>query len=152
MNKKCKFCAKLKKHHKCGSGTEHDDVLFENRHIVVMEGRPHHKGHLLVMPRVHEENLLRLKKETLRSFFNDTILVMRALGKAIHPDRFNLEYLDNWDAHIHWNIYPRFKTDPDFGNPPVIPEKNQAFKSKKLSKQEYAVFVKELKKIRKKLW
>ena len=140
---KCKFCAIIK---------QKKDLLFENKHIAVMWGRQHHKGHLLVMPRVHEENLLRLHEKTLDSFMNDTIHIIKALDKAVKFDNVNIEYLDNWDFHIHWNIYPRFKNDPDWGNPPILPVKGKKFKDKPLSKKELAIFKKELKKIAKELW
>ncbi|MBI5398649.1 HIT family protein [Candidatus Woesearchaeota archaeon] len=138
----CKFCRQIK---------EKNGILFESEHLVVVFGRPHHKGHLVVMPRHHEENLLRLHEKTLDSFFNDTILVMKALEKAIKPDLFNLEYLDNWDSHVHWNLYPRFKSDPDYGNPPVIPNKGEPFKQKTLSSREINIFMHELAKIRSRL-
>jgi len=137
--KTCKFCKKIKKK---------DDVVFENDHIVAMWGRQHHKGHLMVMPRIHEEHLLRLHPNTIDSFMNDTILICRALDKAIKFDRINLEYLDNWDFHIHWNVYARFKSDPDFGNPPEIPKKGQKFKDRSLTAKELKIFLKEIDKIK----
>lgn len=138
----CKFCRQIK---------EKKDILFENKHLVVVFGRPHHKGHLVVMPRHHEENLLRLHEKTLDSFFNDTVLVMKALEKAIKPDLFNLEYLDNWDSHVHWNVYPRFKQDADYGNPPLLPKKDEVFKLQLLSKKEMNIFRRELLKIESRL-
>jgi len=79
---------------------------------------------------------------------NDTILICRALDKAIKFDRINLEYLDNWDFHIHWNVYARFKSDPDFGNPPEIPKKGQKFKDRSLTAKELKIFLKEIDKIK----
>lgn len=143
LHPECKFCSKIK---------ARKDILFENDHIVVMFGRQHHKGHLLVMPKVHEEDLLKLHTKTIDSFMNDTIHIMKALGKAIKPDLFNLEYLDNWDHHIHWNIYPRFKTDPDWGNPPKIPKKGVKIREKRLSTKELAVFKREISRLKKELW
>lgn len=139
----CKFCKKL---------VEKEDIWFENKHIVVMPGRPHHKGHLVVLPKAHEENLLKLHEKTLDAFLNDTIKVMKALNKAIKPNMFNLEYLDNWDHHIHWNIYPRFDTDKDFGNPPVIPKKRARFKKQELSDKELNIFKNTLKRYSKSMW
>lgn len=139
----CRFCRRIKAKR---------DILLENDHIVVMFGRQHHKGHLLVMPKAHEEHLLRLHESTIDSFMNDTIHIMKALGKAIHPDLFNLEYLDNWDHHIHWNIYPRFKNDTDWGNPPEIPPKGSKFRPRNLTKKELAIFRKELARLKKDLW
>jgi len=139
----CRFCRKIR---------AKKDILLENDHIVVMFGRQHHKGHLLVMPKAHEEDLLKLHEKTVDSFMNDTIRVMKALGKAIKPDLFNLEYLDNWDHHIHWNIYPRFKKDKDWGNPPVIPDKGESFRPRVLTRKERAIFRKELDMLRKDMW
>jgi diadenosine tetraphosphate (Ap4A) HIT family hydrolase len=143
LHPECKFCQKIRAKR---------DIIFENAHIVVMFGRPHHKGHIVVMPKAHEEDLLKLHQKTLDSFLNDTIKIMKALGKAIRPNLFNLEYLDNWDHHVHWNIYPRFRSDPDYGNPPNIPSKNQKFKPKYLSIKELKVLESEIRKIKKELW
>ena len=135
----CKFCKEIHRKKK--------KILFENEHIIVIMGRRHHKGHLVILTRTHEEHLMLLHPHTLESFFNDTIKVCRALHKAIKFDRLNLEYLDNWDPHIHWNIYPRFKTDKDWGNPPVIPPKDKKIKPKKLTEKELKILKKELAKI-----
>ena len=141
--KGCKFCDLIKAQSK--------EILFENDHIVVLFGRQHHKGHVLVMTRSHEEDLLRLHEKTLDSFFNDTVKICKALGKAIKPDRFNLEYLDNWDPHVHWNIYPRFKKDKDFGQPPYIPKKGEKFEPRDLNYKELKIFLKEIDRIKKEL-
>jgi diadenosine tetraphosphate (Ap4A) HIT family hydrolase len=134
----CKFCNLVK---------DKKNIIYENPHIIVVFGRPHHKGHLVVLTRAHEEHIMKLHEKSLDSLFNDTMKVCKALHKAIKFDRLNLEYLNNWDPHIHWNIYPRFKTDKDWGNPPKIPKKNGKFKPKNLSKKELAVFKKQLSKI-----
>ncbi len=138
-HKDCKFCQKIK---------DKSTILFENPHIIVVFGRLHHKGHLVILTRAHEEHLMMLHEKTLDSFFTDSIKVCRALHKAIKFDRLNMEYLDNWDPHIHWNIYPRFKTDKDWGNPPVIPGKNAKVKPKEMTEKEMKIFLRELKKIK----
>jgi diadenosine tetraphosphate (Ap4A) HIT family hydrolase len=143
LHPECRFCQRIQ---------ARKDILFENQHIVVMFGRQHHKGHLVVMPKAHEEDLMKLHRKTLASFMNDTIKIMSALGKAIRPDLFNLEYLDNWDHHVHWNVYPRFRSDPDWGSPPRIPGRNSKFRPRMLSKKELSVFRKELKNLKKRLW
>lgn len=137
----CKFCKMIK---------EKKGIVFENKHIVVALGRQHHKGHLVILVRPHEENLLRLHYKTLDSFINDTIHIMKALDSVIKPTLFNLEYLDNWDAHIHWNVYPRFSTDPDYGQPPKIPEKGKKYKEKPMSAKELNEFRKKIKDLVKK--
>ncbi len=124
-------------------------ILFEDDHVVVVFGRLHHKGHLVIMVKAHEEDLLRLHEVTMETFMSTTIKIMKALGRVIKPDLFNLAYFDNWDHHIHWNVYPRFKSDSDWGNPPIIPKKGEKFESKPLSKQEMTLFMEELDKLKK---
>jgi len=97
------------------------------------------------------KDMFDLPEKALDSFINDAVKIIKALDKVIEPATTNLEYLDNWDFHVHWNVYPRFKTDPDYGNPPVIPPKGSKFKEYKMTKKEMAAFKKEIKKI-KHLW
>jgi diadenosine tetraphosphate (Ap4A) HIT family hydrolase len=132
----CKFCKMMKE--------RKEDVLFENEHIFVVFGRPHHKGHLVVCTKRHETNIMLLRPDTLDSYLNDTMQVCRALNKAIKYDRLNFEYLDNWDPHIHMNIYPRFMKDKDWGQPPYIPGKKEKFKEQYLNWKEIEEFRKEL--------
>ncbi len=134
----CKFCRKIRE----------NEIVYESEHIVVVMGRQHHKGHLVVATRKHVENMFDLPEKALDSFVNDTIKIIRALDKVLKPATTNLEYLDNWDFHVHWNIYPRFKSDPDYGNPPIIPPKGVKFKEKKMTKKEMAAFMKEIEKIK----
>jgi len=140
----CKFCDIV--HSK-----DKSKIYWENNHLVVVQGRDHHKGHLVIMPRTHEEHIMMLRPKTLNMLFDATILICRALHKAIKFDRLNFEYLDNWDPHIHINVYPRFKTDKDWGNPPVIPKKGKKYIPKHLTEKERKIFERELKKVSNKL-
>jgi diadenosine tetraphosphate (Ap4A) HIT family hydrolase len=137
----CKFCRKIRE----------DEVIFENDHIAVVLGRQHHKGHLVVATKKHVENMFDLPEKALDSFMNDTVKIIRALDEVLKPATTNLEYLDNWDFHVHWNVYPRFKSDPDYGNPPVIPPRGSRFKEHKMTKKELSLFRKKIEGI-KHLW
>ncbi len=137
----CKFCRKIR----------NNEVVYENDHIAVVMGRQHHKGHLVIATKKHIENMFDLPEKAFDSFINDTVKIIKALDKVLKPATNNLEYLDNWDFHVHWNVYPRFKTDSDYGNPPVIPPKGANFKEYKMTKKEIEQFKDEIKKI-KDLW
>lgn len=134
----CKYCRLIKE----------NEVLFENEHIAVVLGRPHHKGHLVVLTKNHIEGLLNLPQDDLHSFLNDTIKIMKVLKKVIKFHHFNLAYFDNWDPHVHWNVYPRFDTDPDWGNPPYIPHKNEEYIPQELTAKEKKEFKEELYKLK----
>jgi len=122
----CKFCRKIRE----------SEVIYENDHIAVVIGRQHHKGHLVIATKKHIENMFDLPEKALDSYVNDTVKIIKALDKVLKPATTNLEYLDNWDFHVHWNVYPRFKNDPDYGNPPVIPPRGSKFKEYKMTKKE----------------
>ncbi len=138
----CKFCRKIRE----------DEVIYETDHMVVVLGRQHHKAHLVVATKKHIENMFHLPEEALDKFFNDTVKIVKAIDKTLKPATINLEYLDNWDFHVHWNIYPRFKTDPDYGNPPVIPPRGSKFKEYNMTKKEMTAFKKEIDKLKKGMW
>ena len=138
----CKFCRKIRE----------DEVIYETEHMAVVFGRQHHKGHLVVATKKHIENMFHLPEVALDKFFNDTVKIISAINKILKPATINLEYLDNWDFHVHWNIYPRFKSDPDYGSPPVIPPKGHKFKEYKMTKKEMKAFKAEIDKIKKGMW
>jgi diadenosine tetraphosphate (Ap4A) HIT family hydrolase len=40
--------------------------------------------------------------------------------QVFRPDNVNYSLLGNWVGHLHWHIYPRYASDPDFGQPMVM--------------------------------
>src|SRR3989344_954278 len=61
----CRFCDIVHR--------QKNRILFENDHLIVVFGRLHHKGHLVVLTRTHEEHLMLMHKHTIDAYFNDTV-------------------------------------------------------------------------------
>ena len=136
----CKFCDII-------AGKEKKDLLFQDSCVAVFLGRPHHLGHTQVVLREHKEDLTVLPEEQLHGFVDDMVMVARVLQKILKPDKLNYELFGNWVPHLHWHILPRFKTDPDFGNPPGEPLRNQPFTHRNLGKQQVKRIKEELRKM-----
>ena len=114
----CEFCRII------DEGTE---LLWESDYVAVRPGRPHRKGHTQVIFRRHEEDLTDLSPCERDAFFDDMIYVAQVVERVMKPEVLNYQLLGNWVPHLHWHIYPRYRTDPDFGDPPVIPLKGEPF-------------------------
>jgi diadenosine tetraphosphate (Ap4A) HIT family hydrolase len=136
----CKFCDII-------AGRRKKDILFQNTWVVVFLGRPHHLGHTQVVLREHKEDLTALSEKQLHAFVDDMVMVALILEKILKPDKLNYELFGNWVPHLHWHILPRFKNDPDFGNPPGEPLRNKPFTHRILSEEKLKRIKDELKKM-----
>jgi diadenosine tetraphosphate (Ap4A) HIT family hydrolase len=116
----CKFCQYIR---------QGDDLLWETDHVVVRFGRPHHRGHTQVILRRHEEDLTVLDERERDRFFDEMIYVAHVVKDVLQPDVLNYQLLGNWVPHLHWHIYPRYRSDPDYGNPLDIPLRDEPFES-----------------------
>jgi diadenosine tetraphosphate (Ap4A) HIT family hydrolase len=114
----CQFCEYIR---------EPDGLLWETEHVAVRFGRPHHKGHTQVLLRRHEEDLTALTEAERDAFFDQMIYVAQVVQDVLEPDLLNYQLLGNWVPHLHWHIYPRYRADPDFGDPPAIPLRDEPF-------------------------
>lgn len=124
---KCKFC-ELQKHYR---------KIYENKHAVAVWGSPYIRGHVKVILKRHSENLTELSSDEASSIMDAWIKVGKAFEQVIHPDIINWQINCNWTRHIHGHIYPRWKTDPDWGEPIKLPtheqERNKTYFAKELS-------------------
>jgi diadenosine tetraphosphate (Ap4A) HIT family hydrolase len=50
--------------------------------------------------------------------------VAEAVFKAFKPDKLNYEMLGNAEPHLHWHIFPRYMSDPNFTRPIWIVDKS----------------------------
>lgn len=112
------------------------EILWENERVFVKLGRPHHKGHVQVVSKEHHENLNELGEDLAKDFFYDMMKVSKVIETVLKPDKLNYFLYGNWVAHLHWHIAPRFESDSDFGNPPIIPRKKEDYEKRELTDDE----------------
>lgn len=109
----CKYCL-LKK----------EDILFETDTSYIVEGSPVFHGHLQVVYKDHVEQITELSPLQFSRFSQDLLRTSAIVKEVFEPDKVNYALLGNWYPHLHWHVYPRYRHEPDFGQPPIIPWKD----------------------------
>src|SRR6476620_2322771 len=72
---------------------------------------------LLVFDARHVDRLDELSAAEWSAFSRDLFVANRAIHRAVQPDHMNVDLLGNVISHLHWHIFPRFRTDPRWGGP-----------------------------------
>jgi histidine triad (HIT) family protein len=93
------------------------EVLFEsNRVLSILDIRPIHYGHALVMPKLHCVDFLSVDDSDLQEVTHVTQLVARAIVEALNLKGFNV-FSNNGKVagqsvfHFHMHITPRYADD-----------------------------------------
>jgi histidine triad (HIT) family protein len=92
-------------------------VDSDNRTVTVMDINPATRGHVVVIPREHAENLLAVSEEDLAATMAAVRRVVERMNATIAPAGFNV--LNNmgraaWQSifHFHVHVIPRYADDP----------------------------------------
>lgn len=111
------------------AGNGNATVLLESdTHLCILDKYPVNEGHALVLPKQHTQSLPESDWESLQSFLQDAIKIVRS---EYDPDGLNVGINDGDAAgqtisHLHWHIIPRYDgdiADPTGGVRGVIPER-----------------------------
>jgi histidine triad (HIT) family protein len=95
--------------------------VFENEHVVAfLDISQVTKGHTLVIPKVHKENLFELTPEIARNVFEVVPSIANALKAEYEPVAFNLVNNNGEQAgqsvfHFHLHLIPRYGKGDGFG-------------------------------------
>ncbi len=106
----CIFCKIVKGELPCSKVYEDENVL------AFLDISPVNKGHTLVIPKEHHQNLLDIPEEPLLKLIGAVQKIAVAVTKAVDVEGFNLTQ-NNGDVagqkvdHIHFHIIPRKKED-----------------------------------------
>ncbi len=107
----CIFCAIV-------AGEAPAELIDGDEHTVtLMDINPATKGHALVIPREHSEDLLAISEDDLRHTAVAAQRVTRRLEATLRPDGFNLLNACRaaaWQTvfHFHIHVIPRYEDDP----------------------------------------
>jgi len=91
-------------------------VYEDNNVLAFLDIFPHAKGHTVVIPKKHYENLAEMP---IAEWQNIAIGLKKALDKiqtALKPSGINIGINDRPPAgqvvpHVHWHIFPRYDSD-----------------------------------------
>ncbi len=72
---------------------------------------------VLVFDPRHACTLEELNDGEYDAFMRDLRVAAAGIHSALNPDHMNYECLGNSNPHLHWQIVPRYKNDPRWGQP-----------------------------------
>jgi len=108
--KRCEFCSIIR-------GEAPAEVLFRNEQaIAILDIRPIHFGHVLVLPVRHVETFIDVPPAECDGLMGALHTVTRAVVDALKPPGFNV-FSNNGSAagqsvfHFHFHITPRYADD-----------------------------------------
>lgn len=107
----CIFCAIV-------AGEAPAEILDQDDHTVtLMDINPATKGHALVIPRDHAEDLLAISEDDLRHTAVAAQRIAKRMEATLAPDGFNLlnaARVAAWQTvfHFHIHVIPRYEDDP----------------------------------------
>ncbi|MEZ5156488.1 MAG: HIT domain-containing protein [Solirubrobacterales bacterium] len=107
----CIFCA-------IASGDMPAEIVDSDEHtITLMDINPATKGHALVIPRRHSEDLLSIGEDDLIHCATAARRIARRMEETLEPDGFNLLNATRaaaWQTvfHFHIHVIPRYEDDP----------------------------------------
>jgi len=136
MKKDCLFCNIAK-------GSIPSATIYEDSHFrVFMDVNPASRGHCLIVPREHFDNIYDLDSETAGRLFSLATCIARALKQALDCDGLNVVQNNGIVAgqtvnHFHLHLIPRYEGDdldilwkPREASPEELEELRKLIKSK----------------------
>lgn len=106
----CIFC-------KLSNGDIPTNALYEDEIVkVIFDLNPASKGHVLIIPKEHFDNIYSMDDETAAHVFQIAVKVAKAMKEALHCDGLNIVQ-NNGEAagqtvfHFHMHVIPRYVGD-----------------------------------------
>ena len=110
MKDDCIFC-------KIAKGKIPSAPIYEDSHFrVLLDVNPASKGHCLIIPKEHFDNIYDLDGETAGKLFSLATCIARAMKDALHCDGLNVvqnngEIAGQTVMHFHLHLIPRYEGD-----------------------------------------
>ncbi|KYC97164.1 HIT family protein [Heyndrickxia sporothermodurans] len=95
--------------------------VFENDHVLAfLDISQVTKGHTLIIPKVHKENVFELTPEIAKNIFEVAPMIANALKAEFNPIGMNLvnnngEHAGQSVFHFHLHLIPRYGKGDGFG-------------------------------------
>lgn len=115
----CPFCRVISGFERPNKGTKQRDIIYQNEKVtafVASKWWPNNKGHILVVPNHHFENIFELPAEYASEIHRAAQLAAFAMKTTYECDgvstRQHNEPAGNQDVwHYHLHVYPRYEND-----------------------------------------
>ncbi len=106
----CLFC-------KIADGSIQEEKVYADEFVVAFADKyPVTKGHMLVIPRGHFENIFEVPEALLQKIVSVTKLLAEKAKKELHATGVNIMQANRPDAHqsvahLHFHVVPRYPDD-----------------------------------------
>lgn len=106
----CTFCKIIK-------GEIPHYIIYQDKDtFAFLDIRPVNKGHALVIPKKHYENIYEIPEDILKKVIITTQKITKSIKRVLKPDGINI-CLNNEPAagqvvpHLHFHVMPRYNGD-----------------------------------------
>ncbi len=91
-------------------------VYTDDAVLAIMDRYPATRGHVLILPRRHVEDLYGLPSELAHPLMDVLLRVARSIQRALRPDGLNVIQSNGAAAgqtvnHLHFHLVPRYAAD-----------------------------------------
>ena len=90
---------------------------FKNSFLVLGDHQLY-KGYSLLIFKRHVRELHELSADTQQALFKELMIAGKAVNDAFKPRKMNYSCYGNQVPHIHWHIFPRYESDPNYLSTP----------------------------------
>lgn len=110
MDKDCIFC-------KIANGEIPSKTLYEDKDFrVILDIEPASKGHALILPKEHFQDIFDLNEEISKKVFPLAVKMSKEMKDTLQCDGFNILQNNGIDGgqtvfHFHMHLIPRYKND-----------------------------------------
>ena len=117
QNTSCSICRRVS----LWQDGENPHFIHEFEHsIFVLGDHQFHKGYSLLLLKEHVRELHELEPNVQVALFQELMAAARAVSAAFKPWKMNYSCYGNVDPHIHWHLFPRYDSEPDYLNHPWL--------------------------------
>jgi len=110
LSENCIFCQIIRKEASAS-------IIYEDAQVVAfLSNRPVNKGHTLVVPKKHYENIYEIPEEEAAYLFKVTKRVAHAVKNAMNSEGIRITQNNGWAAgqvifHLHLHVIPLLPTE-----------------------------------------
>jgi diadenosine tetraphosphate (Ap4A) HIT family hydrolase len=92
---------------------------FKNSFLVLGEHQ-FFLGYCILISKKHYKEMTDIPAPEQEEIFQEMMTASKLIEKSFGPDKMNMCSLGNVVPHVHWHFFPRYKSDPEFSNPPWL--------------------------------
>jgi diadenosine tetraphosphate (Ap4A) HIT family hydrolase len=94
-------------------------LIYQNDFVTVIAGdHQFFPGYVVIISNIHIREMHKLPDELSVAMFKEIMKVGRKIDENLKPLKMNYASLGNVDEHLHWHVFPRYKSDPDHKDHP----------------------------------